>query len=162
VWSYVLVLTARYFTRLTLLCLWNTAPCSSFEVDKRFLGTCLLYFQCRSLSETSKWQWQVTSDKWQVTSDSDSDKWQTLLGSLLDPENSGELFLGNFNRLTNRLKLNSMVWVRERTIPTERPQLVGEVVANFLRIEGCHVVSVTDPYGRILGFLARSRYFSIK
>jgi hypothetical protein len=23
----------------------------------------------------------------------------------------------------------------------------------------CHVVSVTDPYGRILGFLDRSRYF---
>jgi hypothetical protein len=28
-------------------------------------------------------------------------------------------------------KTNSMVWVRERTIPTERPQLVGEVIANF-------------------------------
>jgi hypothetical protein len=27
---------------------------------------------------------------------------------------------------------------------------------------GCHVVSVTDPYGRIVGFLDRSRYFSIK
>jgi hypothetical protein len=27
---------------------------------------------------------------------------------------------------------------------------------------GCHVVSVTDPYGRILGFLDRSRYFSTK
>jgi hypothetical protein len=27
---------------------------------------------------------------------------------------------------------------------------------------GCHIVSVTDPYGRILGFLDRSRYFSIK
>jgi hypothetical protein len=27
---------------------------------------------------------------------------------------------------------------------------------------GCHVVSVTVPYGRILGFLHRSRYFSIK
>jgi hypothetical protein len=26
---------------------------------------------------------------------------------------------------------NSMVWVRERTIPTERPPLVGEVIANF-------------------------------
>jgi hypothetical protein len=26
----------------------------------------------------------------------------------------------------------------------------------------CHVVSVTDPYGRILGFLDRNRYFSIK
>jgi hypothetical protein len=24
---------------------------------------------------------------------------------------------------------------------------------------GCHVVSMTDPYGRILGFLDRSRYF---
>jgi hypothetical protein len=28
-----------------------------------------------------------------------------------------------------------MVWVRKRTIPTERPPLVGEVNANFLRIE---------------------------
>jgi hypothetical protein len=28
--------------------------------------------------------------------------------------------------------------------------------------KGCHVVSVTDPYGRILGFLDKSRYFSIK
>jgi hypothetical protein len=27
---------------------------------------------------------------------------------------------------------------------------------------GCHVVSVTDPYGRILGFLDRNHYFSIK
>jgi hypothetical protein len=24
---------------------------------------------------------------------------------------------------------------------------------------GCHTVSVTDPYGRILSFLDRSRYF---
>jgi hypothetical protein len=30
-----------------------------------------------------------------------------------------------------RKKTNSMVWVRERTIPTERPPLLGEVVANF-------------------------------
>jgi hypothetical protein len=28
--------------------------------------------------------------------------------------------------------------------------------------KGCHMVSVTNPYGRILGFLDRSRYFSIK
>jgi hypothetical protein len=27
---------------------------------------------------------------------------------------------------------------------------------------GCHMVSVTYPYGRILGFLDRSRYFSTK
>jgi hypothetical protein len=28
--------------------------------------------------------------------------------------------------------------------------------------KGCHVVNVTDPSGRILDFLDRSRYFSIK
>jgi hypothetical protein len=32
----------------------------------------------------------------------------------------------------------------------------------LLADRGCHVVSVKDPYGRILGFLDRSRYFSIK
>jgi hypothetical protein len=47
-------------------------------------------------------------------------------------------------------------------MPTERPPLVGEVSANFFEDRGCHVVGVTDPYGRILGFLDRSRYFSIK
>jgi hypothetical protein len=29
-------------------------------------------------------------------------------------------------------------------------------------VRGCHVVSVTDPCGCILGFIDRSRYFSIK
>jgi hypothetical protein len=55
---------------------------------------------------------------------------------------------------------NSMAWVRERTIETERP-LVSEDSANFADI-GYHVVSVTDPYGRILGSLDRSSYFSSK
>jgi hypothetical protein len=32
----------------------------------------------------------------------------------------------------------------------------------LLTDRGCHVVSLTDHYGRILGFLDRSRYFSIK
>jgi hypothetical protein len=32
---------------------------------------------------------------------------------------------------TNNKQTNSMVCVRERTIPTERPPLVGEVIANF-------------------------------
>jgi CBS-domain-containing membrane protein len=54
-----------------------------------------------------------------------------------------------------------MVWVRELIIPTERPPLVSEVIAKFAD-RGCHMVSVTDPYGRILGFLDRSHYFSIK
>jgi CBS-domain-containing membrane protein len=45
-----------------------------------------------------------------------------------------------------------MVRVREGTIPTERPPLLCEVVETFAD-KGSHVVSVTDPYGRILGFL---------
>jgi hypothetical protein len=32
---------------------------------------------------------------------------------------------------TKKKKINSMVWVSERTIPTERPPLVGEVIANL-------------------------------
>ena len=49
-----------------------------------------------------------------------------------------------------KTKLNSVALVRERTIPTERPPPVGEVSANFLRIEGCHVVIATDPHGRLI------------
>ena len=60
-------------------------------------------------------------------------------------------------------KKNSVALVRERTIPTERPPPVGEVSANFLRIERCHVVSATVPHGRFnLCFLDRSRYFLFK
>jgi hypothetical protein len=40
------------------------------------------------------------------------------------------------NRFTTKQKTNSVVLVRKRTIPTERPPLVGEVSANFLRIGG--------------------------
>jgi hypothetical protein len=50
-----------------------------------------------------------------------------------------------------------MARVRERIIPTEQPRLIGDVSAKFAD-RGCHLVSVTDPYGRIFGFLGRSRY----
>ena len=43
---------------------------------------------------------------------------------------------------------NSVALVRGRTIRTGRQPPVGEVSGNFLRIEGCHVVSATDPHGR--------------
>jgi hypothetical protein len=54
--------------------------------------------------------------------------------------------------LSKKKKTNSMVWVRQQTIPTERPPLVGEWLPTFAD-KGCHVVSVTDPYVRILDFL---------
>jgi hypothetical protein len=55
--------------------------------------------------------------------------------------------------------INSVASVRKRTIPTERPSFVREVSANFFADRGCHVASVTNPYGRILGFLDQSRCY---
>jgi hypothetical protein len=54
-------------------------------------------------------------------------------------------------------KLNSVALVRERTIPTELPPLVGEIVPTFAD-RGCCVVSATIPTVVNLGFLDRSRY----
>jgi hypothetical protein len=54
----------------------------------------------------------------------------------------------------------SEAWALERTIPTERMPLVGEVSAN-LADKRCHVVRVTDPYGRIIGFLDRRYTFTV-
>jgi hypothetical protein len=46
-----------------------------------------------------------------------------------------------------KLKLNSVALVRERTIPTELPPLVGEVVPTFAD-RRCRVVSAADSHGR--------------
>jgi hypothetical protein len=40
-------------------------------------------------------------------------------------------------------------------------RLSAKLVPTFAD-RGCHVVGVTEPYGRYLGFLDRSRYFSAK
>jgi hypothetical protein len=40
-------------------------------------------------------------------------------------------------------------------------RLSAKLVSTFADRE-CHVVNTTDPYGRILDFLDRSRYFSFK
>jgi hypothetical protein len=54
-----------------------------------------------------------------------------------------------------------VAWVRERPILTEWPRLSVTSVPTF-EDRGCYVVSVTDPYGRILGFLDGSHYFLFK
>jgi hypothetical protein len=46
---------------------------------------------------------------------------------------------------------------RELYRPSYR-RLSAKLVSTFAD-RGCHVVSVTDTHGRILGFLDRSRYF---
>jgi hypothetical protein len=48
---------------------------------------------------------------------------------------------------------NSVVLVRERTIPTEFPPFVGEVSANFCGYRGVAWLVRRIPYGRNFGFL---------
>jgi hypothetical protein len=55
------------------------------------------------------------------------------------------------------IKLNSVALVRERTMPTERPPLVGEVVPTFAD-RGVAWSAQRIPTVVILGFLDRSRY----
>jgi hypothetical protein len=54
--------------------------------------------------------------------------------------------------------MNFVAWIRERTIPTSDRRLSAKLMPTFADI-GYHVVSVTDPYDRNLGFLDRNRYF---
>jgi hypothetical protein len=50
----------------------------------------------------------------------------------------------NSRHKKTKKKLNSVAWVRERTIPTERPRLSAKLVSTFAD-RGCHVVDVTIP-----------------
>jgi hypothetical protein len=47
--------------------------------------------------------------------------------------NTAEIPQHIITALLKKKKLNAVAWVRERTILTERPPLVGEVSANFCR-----------------------------
>jgi hypothetical protein len=49
----------------------------------------------------------------------------------------------SFSNMMNNYNNNSVVLVRERTIPIERPPIVGEVSANLCGERGCRVVR--DP-----------------
>jgi hypothetical protein len=59
-----------------------------------------------------------------------------------------------------RRSVDNRSWVRQRTIPSDR-RLSAKLVPTFA-YKRCHTVSVKDPYGRILGFLDRNRYYFFK
>jgi hypothetical protein len=60
----------------------------------------------------------------------EKEKWKAVPLSWTDEWNE-EGIMGE-NRVKDlQMKLNSMVRVRKRTIPTERQPLVGDVIANF-------------------------------
>jgi hypothetical protein len=75
--------------------------------------------------------------------------------SLVD---NNQYFEGSFNQTKNKLHGLS-----------PRANYTNRATAAYRRSDcqpfsdrGCHVISVTDPYGRSLDFLDMSRYFSIK
>jgi hypothetical protein len=55
------------------------------------------------------------------------------------------------------LKYNIKVDIMAANRPSGR-QLSAKLVPTFAD-RGCHLVSVTEPYSRILGFIDRNRYF---
>jgi hypothetical protein len=63
----------------------------------------------------------------------------------------------NINIWLKKLKLNSVAWSARELYRHSDRRLSSKLVSTFAD-RGCHVVSVTDAYNRILGFLDRSRY----
>jgi hypothetical protein len=63
-------------------------------------------------------------------------------------------YMSQYPEIQYTFSPNSVAWVRERTIPSYR-RLPAKLMPTFAD-RGCHVVSVPDAYGRILGFLDRS------
>jgi hypothetical protein len=72
---------------------------------------------------------------------------------------------------TETCKCSKYIWIEQKKTPWSesaselyRPsdrRLSAKWLPTFAD-KGCQVIRVTDPYGLILGFLDRSRYFSIK
>jgi hypothetical protein len=96
---------------------WDIASCSPY-VKRRFGGTYHLNFQGRNSAEKEA---SVQSAK----------HWFFVLSSF-NPEEEGDKYVRNVGSLMDYTTLtNSVAWVREQTISTERPPLVSEVSANF-------------------------------
>jgi hypothetical protein len=75
-------------------------------------------------------------------------------------QNPADHILDNRRRANlQTYKKNFLARFRERTKPTERPsdRRLSATLMLIFADGGCHVVSVTDPNGLILGFLDRSR-----
>jgi hypothetical protein len=79
--------------------------------------------------------------------------------SVTDPYGRILGFLDRFNG-PNKRKTPWSESASELYRPSDR-RISAKWLPTFADKE-CHVVSVTDPYGRILDFLDRSRCFSIK
>jgi hypothetical protein len=81
---------------------WDITQCSHLKISRRFERTCQLHLQAQGISEARN---QLETSRNQVKSHAES--------------------------MCLCTKRNSVPLVRERTIPTERPPLVDEIIANF-------------------------------
>jgi hypothetical protein len=88
----------------------------SSETARRFGGTHGLHLQGQKVSQARN-QLRLLPDSAGL-----------LFGLLIKTEDRGDLFLRNVGLSQ---KYYSVAVVRKRTIPTERPPLVGEVTANL-------------------------------
>jgi hypothetical protein len=119
---------------------------------------------CARLRGWAPW----ASSRWQPTVPSNG---QTLCCSTFNCSASFSSHLQAASMVLLRMKCKNSYWSIKKKLNgiSPRANYTDRATAVYRRSDcqlfadkGCHVVSVTDPHGRILGFIDRSRYFSIK
>jgi hypothetical protein len=122
------------------------APCNLVEISRHFVG--ITASISRVKEKAKRWECEAIKIYWVVS------PWDTYIcvHILLESMVKGNSLMRSVDKIlqttrrhiarnvtvnndgvqTSHLKqLNSVAWVRERTIRTEQPSLVGEVSANF-------------------------------
>jgi hypothetical protein len=79
------------------------------------------------LAESTEFGTNIPVDGW-FTSPANT---ESKVATKIQTRSASHVLVGTRTCSQNLYKTNSMVWVRERTITTERPPLVSEVIANF-------------------------------
>jgi hypothetical protein len=115
--------------------------CASLISRPRFVYKCQFIEMTQEQTRTIKYHSQVVSTAASFSGSSEFKSWLSL--QLCDSDFHGfpqslQLNCGIISQITHSLlpctkKLNSVAFVRERTLPTERLPLVGEVSANVCR-----------------------------
>jgi hypothetical protein len=102
--------------------------------------------------------WRVDQKSWDCTSYFCTEQAITPFKTWSQLHQLRMTTVDKFDISTKTKKTNSVAWVCERTCRLNDSCLSAKLLPTFVD-RRCHVVSVTDPYGRNLGFRDRSRYF---
>jgi hypothetical protein len=138
----------------TVTAFWHVALCSLVDCYRRFEGTSCPYLDAAHSSPNIWYPVSCT-------------KSHSCAVRILLPETCLNLCAWHLRvridlhrLLFTRIKLHSVALVRERTIPSD-PRLSAKLVPSFAD-RGCRLFIATNPHGRILGFLDRSRYHLLR